>query len=274
MTGSRRPDSENIGKAAFAGSRKNEGSAGIAPTYPAEIAEALEKRRAERSGDMGPALAPVDAGPAQFAAALSQLVEIDPEIAKQWPCAGTELASDCSAPLQEFAAELDRNPSGKMVVAGAKLAHGRIARTWRRTAGSGERSPRDVHLLEQLGDVGGSDTMIAMAALPVDPNHARGDELREMAARGLRGNAAGIGKLTGGPCPSIEQCDHHVDPGRVSEKRTDLCDCRGGDHQQSPIRPKEAEFNSDMVRSRPNHVASSLAMCAAAEGLFEPERDV
>jgi hypothetical protein len=88
------------------------------------------------------------------------------------------------------------------------------------TTGASGRSNRH-HALDHLRDCGRRKAVIAMSALAFHGKQIPGDELREVAARGLRrhaGNGCEFGRCER---PTVHQSDDHARPRRVADKRAD-----------------------------------------------------
>src|SRR5580704_11160864 len=93
---------------------------------PAEFEAAAGERRTERAGQMQPALAPVDTWPAERAAAALDVLKMDAEVSEEF-LAGVRdhaavFAKDDVFVPGERVGQSDAEPSGNMVVAGARGA--------------------------------------------------------------------------------------------------------------------------------------------------------
>src|SRR5262249_17998469 len=93
---------------------------------PAEFEAAAGKRCAERARKMQPALAPIDAGPAERAAAALDVLEMDTEVGEEFLARARDHAAvfaehDVFIPRQRVG-ECNAEPAGDMVVAGARGA--------------------------------------------------------------------------------------------------------------------------------------------------------
>src|SRR5216684_6755575 len=121
---------EHLGEAAPAGRRDDERAAVAHALEPAKVEAACGERGAHRAGEMRPPLGPVEARPAEGAAALLRRGEVEAELGEEIDAALGDLAAlvgehDMAA-LDQGVGEADAEAAGEMIVAGAGIAQRRV----------------------------------------------------------------------------------------------------------------------------------------------------
>lgn len=210
--------------------RRQNHDAGIAgPARPPELQHPVEERGAKGAGQMVAPLAPVEAGAAQRALLLRQRLRIDRELAKQAPALGTELepcaAADQRAPLDQSLVDAHPYFAGEMIVADPGLSQGRLART-RASAHRAGPEGYSHQRFEKLRDIAVREAEIPVPSLPLDGHEFRIEQLREMRADRLLGDARHHGELGGGERPVRQQRGENFGAGVVAEKRGYASDAR------------------------------------------------
>ena len=227
---------------------------------PSELDEARKERRAQRTGEMVAALAPVEARPAKGALLAGERLRVDgeprePALARSGEPEAVG-AIDQRARPQEALVNAHADFSREVVVAHPRLAQGGLARTRPRPDGAGAK--RDAHQrFEQMRDVAIGEPEVPMPPLALDGDQARVDELREMRADGLLGDARHAGKLGGGERPVRHQGREHFRPGVIADERGDADDVRTvfhGSIVDEPYFPRKA-YHRHHRNSTDSHMA-------------------
>ena len=112
----------------------------------------------------------------------------------------------------------DAEPPGEMVVAGAGRRERRVDAAQPRIGRVGFAAD-DRHRLEHLRDERRGEAVVAVPALRLDGDEAAVEELREMAARGRRGDAGEEGELLRGPRPSVHEREKDARAGGIADDR-------------------------------------------------------
>src|SRR5258705_7286523 len=190
---------ELLAKDAISLGRDGDGARAVDATYPA-LREALAANfRAERPREMRPALAPIEARPAQDAyrpasATLSQRRDVDTHPAEQ----GDAGIGDHTAVAREFrmaarnqrVRERDAEASRQVVVAGARRPRGRVARPDEKFRPRRAEVRGHAHdALHHLRHRGRRETVVVVTALLLDAQQPGRHHAGEMAGCGLRRDA-------------------------------------------------------------------------------------
>ncbi len=184
---------------------------------------------------MRPALAPVEAGPAEAALLPGRLGQVDAPFGEEaFAAPGRDtaiVAQHQVATGHQAVGQRHAEAARQMVVAGARLleilvdARARAIPGWPLHGG-------DRHAFEHLADERRGQTIIAMPALGHEAEKARPGQFRQMPAGGLCRNARPIGKLAGGQGLAAHKGREDVCPRAVAHQRANLGDSIAGNHSR------------------------------------------
>ena len=190
-----------------------------------------EKGGAERSAKMRTALAPVETGVGEAAAAGTGLAEVESESSEEAGSIGGEVVSAGAgsnaglfagaaakgldpAGTDEVIVERDGDGSGHVVVAGARRAE--VLGGVGNEAGTGAAG-KDAEALEGAGDVRTGEGVVAMAALDEDADEVFRFEPGEMHAGRGGGDIGNDGELGAGAGVAVEERIEHAGAGRLAD---------------------------------------------------------
>jgi hypothetical protein len=111
--------------------------------------------------------------------------------------------------LDQGGEERDAQPSGEVVVARPRAAQGVGARALAQRA-HGRRRREAGHGLQQLGDLGARQRVVAVAALGPDGDEPGVEQQGEMDARRRDRDARLVGEHAGGERPPVEEREEHA----------------------------------------------------------------
>src|SRR5208282_2441818 len=200
---------------------------------PFELVKARQKCRPEGASEMAAPRTPIEATPAERAAVPREGGELDAEggdearpLARETQLALAELEQPaaCEA-VEELHAEL----AGKMVVADARMAQGRVLGSGARAqlAGAGGEPHQP---LEHGGDIRARQVEIAVPALLLDREQAARRELGEMGACRRQAHSGLRRELACREGTSAQQGREHVGARRVAHEGGEGGDLRAGLH--------------------------------------------
>src|SRR6185437_1475226 len=102
----------------------------------------------------------------------------------------------------------DAELARQVIVAAPRMAQ-RFRLAAQRLARNRDRRSKAGELLEQAGNLGAREAIVAMAALALAAEQTAVEQLGEMPARRLRGHSGSPGKLPGGQGASVRQRHQH-----------------------------------------------------------------
>jgi hypothetical protein len=180
----------------------------------------VQEGGSEGAGEMGAALAPVQAGVSETAAPGAGVIEVDAEAGEGTHTVGSEVVGGGAAGganpagAQEPVVEGDGDGSGHMVVTGtssAKMGRGTGDQAAVRAAGE------NAELLEGAGDGRAGEGVVAMASLGEDTDEVFGEKPVEMDAGGGRGDGGNETELGAGASAAIDERVKHAGAGRFAD---------------------------------------------------------
>src|SRR4051812_11767071 len=229
--------------------RDDELATAVGGKQPAFFLEGREECRAERAGEMRPALRPVDAGAKQWSPLFHERLQVDTELSEQGAAMIAEaqraVVEADEGPALSRLGDRDAELAGEMVVARASEAQ--------RTRGGRQRPlGRDARQdLDCLRDFGIGDAVVAVATFAPASEQPAFHELAQMRARSLRRDARVHREGFGAARATIHQ--RHDDRGarRLGQQRPPPMDSRAVvAHKRAILLPPRTE----MLRSAPNRL--------------------
>ena len=185
------------------------------------------------AGEMMAALAPIQTGMAKLAPLQGQRGRVDPQLPQQAVAGGGENQAVARrrerAPGQQALVDRHAQFAGEVVVAHARLAQRRFARTQPVPQRTGPES--DAHQgLEQLGDIAVGQPEIAVPSLALDGEESRIQQFGEVGADRLLGHAGDGGELGRRQRPIGHQRGKHFGARMIADQSRDADDVRAVFH--------------------------------------------
>jgi cytochrome P450 len=201
--------------------RKDHGAADRVTARVTEREQAIEQCRAERTGQVRPSLAPIEAGTAQGTPLGAERRHVDPELPGPGVARGREgdrvIARAHEPPRAQAFEKSDPAFAGKVVVTDPCRTQAFIPRTGdEATPGSGG----DAHQSFEHGrDLAAGNSKVAVPALPGQRDEPAFGEASEVAARRRGGDAGFERKLGGGQGPTAHEGGEHTGARAIPDER-------------------------------------------------------